>query len=155
MEQGQHIPNIKIQGTSNLQANLHDYLGQWVVLYFYPKDATPGCTLEAQEFTARMPEFDALGVKVLGVSKDTLVSHEKFKQKECLSFELISDSNEVLCRAFDVLKMKNRYGRVSEGIERSTFLIDADGIIKKVWRNVKASDHAQSVLETIKQLKAA
>jgi len=120
--------------------------GQAYVLYFYPKDATPGCTLESQEFRDLMADFTAAGCRILGVSRDSLASHERFRSKECLPFDLISDTDESLCRLFDVIKTKNMYGKQVQGIERSTFLVNADGVLVAEWRKVKAEGHAAAVL---------
>jgi peroxiredoxin Q/BCP len=123
-----------------------------VVLYFYPKDDTPGCTLEGHEFTLAQPEFKKEKTIILGVSRDDLKSHEKFKEKLCFTFELISDEHEELCKLFDVIKLKNMYGKEVLGIERSTFLIDKEGVLRQEWRKVKPEGHAEAVLFAVKQL---
>lgn len=138
--------------TQGPQKKLSDYLGQWIVLYFYPKDATPGCTLESQAFRDHHAEFLAKNAVVLGVSRDSLTSHEKFKTKECLPFELIADTDEQLCQQFDVIKMKSMYGKSVRGIERSTFLIDPEGILRHEWRKVKVDGHVKEVLDTLHSL---
>ncbi|WP_297469603.1 peroxiredoxin [Acidithiobacillus sp.] len=132
--------------------NLDDLRGKVVVLYFYPKDDTPGCTTEGQEFTALYPEFQAAGAEIMGVSRDTLASHEKFSCKFNFPFPLLADTDEALCNAFDVLKKKNNYGKVSIGVERSTFVIDREGKIAYVGRKVKAAGHAAAILQIVKQL---
>jgi peroxiredoxin Q/BCP len=132
------------------QATLGDFSGRWVVLYFYPKDATPGCTTEGLEFNALLPKFRKLGAEVLGVSRDSLRSHQNFCTKQGFRFELVSDTDEALCRAFGVIREKNMYGRKVLGIERSTFLIAPDGRIHAAWRGVKAPGHAQVVLDALK-----
>jgi len=124
--------------------------GKKVVIYFYPKDSTPGCTTEGQDFRDLHAKFKRQNAVILGVSRDSLASHEKFKAKQKFPFELVSDPDEVLCRKFDVIKEKTLYGRKFMGIERSTFLIDASGKLKKEWRKVKVKGHAAEVLEAVK-----
>lgn len=126
--------------------------GRHIVLYFYPKDSTPGCTLEGQQFRDRMDNFTAEKCMIFGVSRDTLKSHEKFKAAQCFPFDLISDENEALCQLFDVIKTKNMYGKQVQGIERSTFLIDKDGVLRREWRKVKVEGHADAVLLAVRQL---
>ncbi|MHB1581761.1 MAG: peroxiredoxin [Acidithiobacillus sp.] len=132
--------------------SLNDLRGMVVVLYFYPKDDTPGCTTEGQEFTTLYPEFQTAGAEILGVSRDTVASHEKFSCKFNFPFPLLADTDEALCKAFDVLKEKNNYGKVSIGVERSTFVIDRKGKIAYVERKVKAAGHAAAILDIVKQL---
>ncbi|MBU2839183.1 peroxiredoxin [Acidithiobacillus thiooxidans] len=134
------------------EIRLRDLNGKIVVLYFYPKDDTPGCTTEGQEFTALYPDFQAAGAEVLGVSRDSLASHEKFACKFNFPFPLLADTDEALCTAFDVLKEKNMYGKVSIGVERSTFVIDRQGKIAYVERKVKAAGHAAAILDIVKKL---
>jgi len=122
-----------------------------IVLYFYPKDSTPGCTLEGQDFRDNKRKFSARNTIVLGVSRDSVKSHENFKGKQSFSFDLLSDPDEKLCRQFDVIKEKNMYGRKVVGIERSTFLIDEKGLLIKEWRKVKVKSHVEEILEEIKQ----
>jgi len=129
-----------------------DLLGAGYVLYFYPKDDTPGCTLEGQDFRDKSSAFKRLRVRVLGVSRDSLASHEKFRAKYSLPFELVSDPDEKLCRQFDVIKEKNMYGKKVLGIERSTFLVDADGVLRNEWRKVKVAGHVDEVLAAAKAL---
>jgi peroxiredoxin Q/BCP len=129
-----------------------DLAGSPYVLYFYPKDDTPGCTLEGKDFRDHHAEFERIGCRVLGVSRDTLASHAKFCEKHALPFELISDSEEKLCRQFDVIKLKNMYGRKVLGIERSTFLVDADGVLRREWRKVRVDGHVAEVLGAAKGL---
>jgi peroxiredoxin Q/BCP len=129
-----------------------DLSGAPYVLYFYPKDDTPGCTTEGHDFRDRLPRFERLGVRVLGVSRDTLASHEKFRTKHGLTFDLISDPDEALCRQFDVIKEKNMYGRKTLGIERSTFLVDAKGVLRGEWRKVKVPGHVDEVLAAAESL---
>jgi peroxiredoxin Q/BCP len=129
---------------------LSDYVGKWLVLYFYPKDSTPGCTTEGIDFNALLPKFRKLGADVLGVSRDSLKSHQNFCAKQGFKFELVSDADEALCNAFGVIKPKKLYGREYVGIERSTFLIDPAGRVVEAWRPVKVPGHAQAVLDTLK-----
>ena len=124
--------------------------GKKVVLYFYPKDNTPGCTTEGQNFRDRHAEFQAAGAEIFGVSRDSLKSHAGFKAKMGFPFELISDADEKLCLMFDVMKMKNMYGKQVRGVERSTFLIDAEGRVAREWRAVKVAGHVDAVLEAVK-----
>jgi len=126
--------------------------GDKLVIYFYPKDMTSGCTLESQDFRDLYPRFRKAGVQIVGVSRDSVASHEKFKAKEKLPFELLSDADEKLCKAFDVIKEKTLYGRKYLGIERSTFLLDAAGVLRQEWRKVKVPGHAEEVLEAAKSL---
>ncbi len=151
----QPIPPFQAQATGGRTVTEKDLQGHWTVLYFYPRDNTPGCTNEAKDFRDLYPEFQALGAEILGVSRDSLASHEKFKAKLELPFDLISDPDETLCRLFDVIKEKNMYGKKVMGIERSTFLIDPEGVLRREWRKVKVAGHAQEVLETLRQLAQA
>ena len=131
-------------------ATLADYGGRWIVLYFYPKDSTPGCTTEGLDFQALLPKFRKLGAEVIGVSRDSVKSHANFCAKQGFTFPLVSDGDEALCRAFGVIQMKKLYGREFEGIVRSTFLIDPQGKVAQVWQPVKVTGHAQAVLDAIK-----
>ena len=146
------LPNFECPATGELNISLKDYVGKKVVLYFYPKDNTPGCTVESKDFRDLHPEFEQENTVILGVSRDNLNSHEKFKKKFNFSFELLSDTEESLCKKFDVIKEKNLYGRKYMGIERSTFLIGEDGKLKAEWRKVKVKNHATEVLEKIRNL---
>ena len=129
---------------------LAGFSGQWLVLYFYPKDSTPGCTTEGNDFNALLPKFRKLGAQVLGVSRDSLKSHQNFCAKQGFGFELVSDADEKLCNAFGVIKPKKLYGRDYVGIERSTFLIDPKGRVVRSWVPVKVPGHAQAVLDALK-----
>ena len=153
MNVGDQISRVPLTLTGNEQQTLDNYRGQWIVLYFYPKDATPGCTLEGQQFRDHYAEFTALNTTVLGVSRDSLKSHENFKAKQQFPFDLISDSTEQLCEQFDVIKMKSMYGKQVRGIERSTFIIDPHGKIQAIWRKVKVPGHVEEVLAKLKSLK--
>ncbi|MFC4728617.1 peroxiredoxin [Coralloluteibacterium thermophilus] len=130
-------------------ATLGDWRGRWLVLYFYPKDATPGCTTESVDFNALLDAFRERGAAILGASRDSVASHARFAEKQGLRFDLASDPDETLCRAFDVIREKNMYGRKVLGIERSTFLIDPEGRIARSWRKVKVAGHAQAVLAAL------
>ncbi|HEY0309589.1 MAG TPA: peroxiredoxin [Luteimonas sp.] len=129
---------------------LDGYRGQWLVLYFYPKDSTPGCTVEGNDFNALLPKFRKLGASVLGVSRDSLKSHQNFCAKQGFAFPLASDADSRLCDAFGVIQPKKLYGREFIGIERSTFLIDPEGVVRALWRKVKVPGHAADVLATLK-----
>lgn len=149
---GDVVPDFHLPATNNKDVKLSALNGWHVILYFYPKDATPGCTLEGQQFRDMFADFQAEKCLILGVSRDSLKSHENFKEKECFPFELISDEKEELCRLFDVIRMKNMYGKQVEGIERSTFLIDKNSVLRNEWRKVKVEGHAEAVLFAVKQL---
>ena len=144
--------DMNLSATSDKTLSLKDCAGEVVVIYFYPKDSTPGCTVEGQDFTYLYKKFKACKSQILGVSRDSLSSHEKFKSKYKFPFELISDSDEKLCRAFDVIKEKNNYGKKVMGIERSTFVLNKEGILVKEWRKVTVANHAQEVLDFVKTL---
>jgi thioredoxin-dependent peroxiredoxin len=131
---------------------LSDHRGRTVVLYFYPKDSTPGCTTEGADFRDALDAFRAAGAVVVGCSRDSLKSHENFKAKMAFPFELISDADEALCRQFDVIRMKNMYGKEVRGIERSTFVIDGSGRLAREWRKVRVAGHVQEVLEAVQAL---
>ena len=131
------------------QATLGDYAGRWLVVYFYPKDSTPGCTTEGLDFNALLPQFETLDASVLGVSRDSVRSHDNFCAKQGFRFPLVSDPDEALCRAFDVIREKNMYGRKVLGIERSTFLVDPGGRLHTAWRKVRVPGHAQAVLDAL------
>ena len=146
------VADFTAPATGGLQWRLEDARGRKLVLYFYPRDNTPGCTLEGQQFSALAPQFAAAGVTVLGISRDSIASHEKFRQQMGFPFDLLSDAGEAICRQFDVIREKNMYGRKVLGIERSTFLLDAAGVLKREWRGVKVEGHAQEVLAAAQAL---
>ena len=144
--------NFTAAATSETKVQLADLAGQQVLLYFYPKDNTPGCTTESQDFRDLHDQFAAANTVVFGVSRDTMRTHENFKAKHSFPFELISDTEETLCQQFDVIKEKNTFGKKHFGIERSTFLIDAKGVLRHEWRKVKVAGHAAEVLEAAQAL---
>ncbi|BCB26914.1 peroxiredoxin [Sulfurimicrobium lacus] len=148
----QPIPDFDLPATGGTPFQLSALRGKKVVLYFYPKDSTPGCTTEAQQFRDLYPQFQAAGCAVYGISRDSMKSHENFKAKQELPFELLSDGEEKACGLFGVIKMKNMYGKQVRGIERSTFVFDAAGELRREWRGVKVPGHAQEVLEFVKAL---
>ena len=149
---GKTIPAFKLEATSGKTITEKDLKGKNTVLYFYPKDDTPGCTQEGQDFRDEIKQFMKLNTQIIGVSRDTLKSHESFKAKFDFPFELLSDPDEKLCSAFDVMQMKNMYGKQVMGVERSTFLIDSKGVLRKEWRKVKVQDHVNEVLTAVKEL---
>ena len=147
------VANFQADATRNRTIELKQLRGKNVVIYFYPKDSTPGCTLEGQDFRDLHAKFLRQKAVILGVSRDSLASHEKFRDKQGFPFDLISDPDEALCRHFDVIHEKTLYGRKSMGVVRSTFLIDAAGNLKREWRNLKVKGHAADVLEAVRALK--
>jgi peroxiredoxin Q/BCP len=151
VEVGKKVPDFSAAATGS-SVKLSALKGHKVVLYFYPKDNTPGCTNESADFRDRHADFTAAGAVVYGVSRDSLKSHEGFKAKLGLPFELISDPDEALCAQFDVIRMKNMYGKQVRGVERSTFLLDAQGRLAHEWRGVKVAGHVDEVLETVRSL---
>ena len=138
-------------GVQTCALPISDYKGRYLVIYFYPKDATPGCTTQGVDFRDTYKKFQALGAEIFGISRDTLKSHENFKAKFTFPFELLSDEQEKACELFNVIKMKNMYGKQVRGIERSTFVIDPDGKLIQAWRGVKVEGHVKEVLQFIKQ----
>lgn len=149
---GKKVPQFSLPVTGNQTIKLSELKGKNIVIYFYPKDSTPGCTLEGQDFRDNIRKFSSRNTRILGVSRDSLSSHEKFKEKQQFNFDLISDEDEKLCSIFDVIKEKNMYGKKHMGIERSTFLIDEKGILRNEWRKVKVKGHVEEVLEAVKNL---
>lgn len=148
----QSVLDLPFVTPNNPHANFKDLRGHYTILYFYPKDNTSGCTQEGKDFSELYPQFQALNAKIYGVSRDSLKSHSNFSCKYNFPFELISDADEVLCEYFDVMKQKSMYGRQYLGIERSSFLIDDQGVLRQEWRNVKVPNHAQQVLDSLKSL---
>ena len=151
IDTGDRIPDLPLALSSGNAATLGDYAGKWLVLYFYPKDSTPGCTTEGNDFNALLPAFKRAGAKVLGVSRDSLKAHANFIAKQGFGFDLHSDADEALCRAFGVLQPKKLYGREYVGIVRSTYLIDPEGVIRRTWQPVKVPGHAQAVLDALRE----
>ena len=146
------VPDFELPATGGQPVKLSDLKGQTVVLYFYPKDNTSGCSLEAQDFRDHLAKFRKLHAVILGVSRDSLKSHDNFRRKYSLKFELLSDEHEKLCKLFGVIKEKSLYGRKFLGIERSTFLIDAKGVLRREWRKVSVKGHVHEVLNAVKAL---
>ena len=149
---GRPVPAWNANATGGRTVTSASLAGRPYVLYFYPKDDTPGCTAEGRDFAARYDDFRSLGVEVLGVSRDSLESHERFKAKLGLPFDLIADPDETLCRLFDVIREKSLYGRKFMGVERSTFLVDASGVLVREWRKVKVNGHVENVLQAARSL---
>ena len=150
--QGKKCPKFSGECTNNKTLSNEDFKGKNIVIYFYPKDSTPGCTVEGQDFRDNYKAFQKLNTEILGVSRDSIKSHENFKQKQSFPFELLSDPNEKMCKSFDVIKLKSMYGKEYLGIDRSTFLVSKDGKVIKEWRSVKVKGHVEEVLETVKDL---
>ena len=149
---GKKVPDFSLPATGGQTVTLSEYQGKNVVVYFYPKDSTPGCTTEGQDFRDRMTTFRRRNTVVQGISRDSLKSHENFKARQQFPFELLSDADETVCRLFDVIREKNMYGRKVMGIERSTFLIDDRGVLRREWRKVRVKGHVDEVLEAIREL---
>ena len=149
---GKKVPDFSAAATGDQIVSLKDYRGKNLVVYFYPKDSTPGCTLEGQDFRDQLSKFKRQKTVVFGVSRDSLSSHERFREKQGFNFELLSDPDEKLCRLFDVIREKNMYGRKVMGIERSTFLIDQQGVLRQEWRKVRVKGHVAEVLDAVKTL---
>lgn len=152
IEIGKKVPDFTCVATSEKEVRSASLLGKNYVVYFYPKDSTPGCTTEGQNFRDLYAEFQNCNTEIFGVSRDSLKSHERFKEKQEFPFELISDPEEVFCKLFDVIKLKKLYGKEYMGIERSTFLIDSEGVLREEWRKVRVKGHVDAVLESVKAL---
>ncbi|WP_456404635.1 peroxiredoxin [Thiolapillus sp.] len=150
---GKKIPDVELLLTGNKTTRLSDYQGKWLVLYFYPKASTPGCTQEGLDFKEAIYKFRRQSTTILGASRDSLKAQENFEAKQGFPFDLVADKEETLCNAFGVIKMKNMYGKKVRGIERSTFIIDDRGVLRHEWRGVKVKGHVEEVLETLKRLK--
>ena len=148
----QAAPDFTLPATGEQSVTLSALKGTKIVLYFYPKDSTPGCTTESQQFRDLHDQFKAAGCTVFGISRDSIKSHENFKAKQALPFELLSDKDETVCNLFGVMKLKNMYGKQVRGIERSTFVIDGDGTLRHEWRGVKVPGHAEAVLDVVNSL---
>jgi len=149
---GSPIPDLEVLTTGDARRRLSDYRGKALVLYFYPKASTPGCTQEGLDFAAEIAKLRRRGAVVLGASRDSLKAQENFKAKQGFPFDLVADTDEALCQAFNVIKLKQMYGKQVRGIERSTFLIDADGVLRREWRGVKVAGHVTEVLEALSAL---
>jgi len=149
---GKKCPAFKAEATNDQIISNTSFEGKNFVIYFYPKDSTPGCTTEGQEFRDNIKSFKKMNTEILGVSRESIKSHEKFKSKENFPFELLSDPDEKVCKAFDVMKLKSMYGREYMGVDRSTFLVDLTGKVKAEWRSVKVKDHVKEVLDKVKEL---
>ena len=150
--EGKKCPSFKGECTSNKTFSNKDFLGKNLVIYFYPKESTPGCTSEGQDFRDKYKEFKKLNTEILGVSRESIKSHENFKLKQSFPFELLSDPEEKVCKAFDVMKLKSMYGREYIGVDRSTFLVSSDGKVIREWRNVKVKGHVDEVFNSVKDL---
>ena len=148
----QPVTDFELPATSGKTFKLSDYLGKTLIIYFYPKDSTPGCTTQGMQFRDHYADFQAANTEIVGVSRDSLKSHENFKAKFTFPFELLADTEELACGIFNVMKMKNMYGKQVRGIERSTFVIDQNGVLVKEWRGVKVDGHVQQVLDFIQTL---
>ena len=146
------VPDFQLPATSGKNFQLSNYLGKNIILYFYPKDSTPGCTTQGVQFRDTYADFQALNTEIFGVSRDSLKSHENFKAKFSFPFELLADTEELACTLFVVIKMKSMYGKQVRGIERSTFIIDKNGVLIKEWRGVKVDGHVAEVLNFIQSL---
>jgi peroxiredoxin Q/BCP len=149
---GKKVASFSLPATGDKELSLEDFKGTNLVLYFYPKDSTPGCTLEGQNFRDSYEQFRGHNTEILGVSRDSLKAHENFKSKQNFPFDLLSDADETLCRQFDVIQEKNMYGRKFMGIVRCTFLIDGKGILRQEWRKVRVKGHAEAVLDAVSAL---
>ena len=148
----QAIPDFELPSTGDKTFKLSDHRGKILVIYFYPKDSTPGCTTQGQQFRDAYADFQAAGAEIIGISRDSLKSHENFKAKFSFPFELLSDAEEQACSLFDVIKMKNMYGKQVRGIQRSTLVIDKRGVLVHEWRGVKVDGHVREVLDFVKTL---
>ena len=144
---GKKVPDFKLPATGGNEIGLSDFKGSKLVIYFYPRDNTPGCTKESNDFKSKVRSFAEHNIKIVGVSRDSVSSHEKFKDKYKFPFDLLSDDEEKLCTLFDVIKQKSMFGKKVRGIQRSTFLIDEKGVLRQEWRKVKVSNHVNEVLE--------
>jgi len=152
LEENKAVKDFQLPSTNGQVFSLAEMRGKNLVIYFYPKDNTPGCTTEGENFRDNYQAFESLNCEILGISRDSMKSHENFKAKMAFPFELLSDADEIVCQQFDVIKMKNMYGKQVRGIERSTFVIDAEGILRNEWRGVKVPGHVDEVLAFVKTL---
>ena len=146
------VPDFELPATGDKTVRLSDLRGKNVLIYFYPKDNTPGCTLEGQQFRDHIAEFEQLNTVIFGISRDSVKTHENFKNKQAFPFDLLSDKDETVCNLFGVIQLKKLYGREYMGVDRSTFLIDAEGVLRQEWRSVKVKGHVEEVLTALKSL---
>ena len=146
------VPDFELPATGDKTVRLSDLRGKNVLIYFYPKDNTPGCTLEGQQFRDHIAEFEQLNTVIFGISRDSVKTHENFKNKQAFPFDLLSDKDETVCNLFGVIQLKKLYGREYMGVDRSTFLIDAEGVLRQEWRSVKVKGHVEEVLTALKVL---
>ena len=146
------VPDFELPATGDKTVRLSDLRGKNVLIYFYPKDNTPGCTLEGQQFRDHIAEFEQLNTVIFGISRDSVKTHENFKNKQAFPFDLLSDKDETVCNLFGVIQLKKLYGREYMGVDRSTFLIDAEGVLRQEWRSVKVKGHVDEVLTALKAL---
>lgn len=151
---GKPVPDAEMLTTGGKTLRLHDLKGKFVVLYFYPKDDTPGCTLEGRDFRDKHAQFRKLKALIYGISRDSLASHEKFKAKFKFPFELVADEDEKLCKLFDVIREKSLYGKKYLGVDRSTFILDQDGVLRREFRGVKVKGHVDEIIEEIRKLQS-
>lgn len=149
---GDKIPDLSLPASGGQQVSLRSFKGKTLVVYFYPKDNTPGCTQEGQDFRDLYAQFKKAGAEILGVSRDSVKAHDNFIAKHEFPFALLSDGDEAMCKAFDVIQEKTLYGRKYLGIERSTFLFDGKGVLRREWRGVKVKNHAAQVLEALREI---
>ena len=152
LKSNQIAPNFKLASTDGTTFELKSIKKKNIILYFYPKDDTPGCTLEGQDFRDNHKEFAKLNAEILGVSRDSIKSHENFKEKQSFPFQLLSDPDEAMCKSFDVMREKSMYGKKYIGVDRSTFLINSNGLVEKEWRSVKVKGHVLEVLQALKEI---
>ena len=150
--EGKKCPDFLVESTGDKKLSNGDFEGKNLVIFFYPKDNTPGCTLEGQDFRDNYEEFKKFNAEILGISRDSIKSHENFKEKQNFPFDLLSDPDEMMCKSFDVMREKSMYGKKYIGVDRSTFLIDSKGMIVKEWRSVKVKGHVLDVLEALKNI---
>lgn len=150
--EGKKCPKFSGDATGEISISNKDFEGKNLIIFFYPKDNTPGCTLEGQDFRDNYKEFTRLNAEILGVSRDSIKSHENFKDKQGFPFQLLSDPDEVMCKSFDVMREKSMYGKKYIGVDRSTFLINSKGLVEKEWRSVKVKGHVMEVLQALKEI---
>ena len=150
--EGKKCPKFSGDATGEISISNKDFEGKNLIIFFYPKDNTPGCTLEGQDFRDNYKEFTRLNAEILGVSRDSIKSHENFKDKQGFPFQLLSDPDEVMCKSFDVMREKSMYGKKYIGVDRSTFLINSKGLVVKEWRSVKVKGHVMEVLQALKEI---